>query len=788
MKRFISMLLLCCMIITSSGFITACSAKTASELTMGEWLVMVNQMFGMQEYSTQTPFFKSVGKENKYFDTVQIAAEWGVVDNSADLDVDKKLTYKDALVTLVNVGSFISEDAVEDDKVAYGIENFDDTIRMYWLDRNIEATKAVSMLAKAHETWANKTYKVPVSEIDLQDNVINCTEGENAIMAYNVDENGDVIIPLSQNPQINKGQVFILPSNGQEAGCSTYKAMDVIVENDAVRIVVDENIELGEVVEEIQVAETVVPTSDNIMIYDGNGNLIYVGDDIAVATNTAENKTMQNIAYRNVASASVTTSFEFDDFKIDLSYDFNEGFNLEAKVAGELHKFKNGAKLELEERVKIEDLEITTDYDFGVIKGLKSASLRIDYKTTEELGLSLSKDIVDSVVAPKYSNGNGKFLTNLKNSVLKSTDSPGAKTIKIGSFTIADAVLGRVCLDVKLKVSVDGKLSITVEEQGVKGLEYKAGKIRTISESDRESKLDLSGKIEGTVGIGPAIYAIGLKKSIVGASIDVGVGAKAALTLYLADSHMHLIETVDASSLLPDSMRTLVNEPIKADSAAIEEVANTQGVKYELDAEGDVDLNLHTCIDVRVYGIVKIGVETSYLKDILDISKIKVSFSILDDKNAMFARLHIDDFKDMNLKWGFSETQKMCRLEFEEFEENADSTETEISDTQSEMTDSETKGTENGNNYATGDFLLLSEIKTTLEVGETYEIQITSIPEGYSQSDLVLTIENKDIVTKDSTCKVKANVEGSTVVIVSTKDGKYSAYIAITVLGGKEII
>lgn len=787
MKRFISGLLLFCVIITSSGFMTACSAKKASEVTVGEWLMMVNQMFGMETYTEENPFFESIDKENKYFGTVQIAAEWGVVDVDKDLDVDKKLTYEEALLTLVNVGSFLDEDADDDSKIAYAIENFDNSIKKYWLNRNIEATKAVKMLACAHEKWANKTYKEPISEIKLQNNVIDCTKGDTFIGAYEIDENGDILIPVTENPKIELGKVFILPSNGQVAGGSTYKAASITVENEKVRVSVTEA-DISEVVEEIKVAETVVPTSENIMIYDGNGNIIYVGDDIAVATNTAQDSEVRNVGYLNVASAGVTTTFEFEKFKIELKYNFNDGFNLETKVVGELHEFKNGAKLELEESVAIEDLMITTDYDFGIIKGLKSASVRVNYDKKEELALSLSKDVVDKVVAPKYSNGNGKFLTNLKKSVLKDSDAPGAKTIKIGSFTIADAALGRICLDIKLKISVEGKISIVVEESGVKGIEYKAGNIRTIFESNRETNFELEGKSEATVGIGPAIYAIGLKKSIVGASINVGVGAKGGVSVHLADSEMHLIETMDASSLLPNKTKSLVNTKVTADSSAIEEVAKSQGVEYKIEGEGEINLDIHACLDIRVYGILNIAIETSYLKDILDINKVKVKFTIFDDKNAMFARIHKDDFETTNVKFGASANEEMCSFKFANFDSESEDTgqiiETEISNSQVDGTNSENSESQNGN----GEFLLLSEMKKILNVGESYVIPISSIPNGYSEKDLVVTIEDKEIVVEEGGCKIKANAIGSTIVTVSTKDGKFCAYISVTVTGKGSIV
>ena len=146
MRRIFALILTAVMLTFIMVSVTGCSAAKIT-LGMGQWLTMINDAFGMNSYTSDEPYLTTVAADNRYFAAVQTAVEWEVIDADQDIDVEAPLTYRDALLTLVNCGEFMDADVSEDEKIDYGIEHFDDTIRKYWMDREIPQKDATLLLA-----------------------------------------------------------------------------------------------------------------------------------------------------------------------------------------------------------------------------------------------------------------------------------------------------------------------------------------------------------------------------------------------------------------------------------------------------------------------------------------------------------------------------------------------------------------------------------------------------------------------------------------------------------------
>ena len=144
-NKIVSILLILCLTVGISTNLTGCSSKD-SNITMGDWLTLIDSTFNMDSYSSETPYFDNITSDNTYFAAVQIAGDWGVVDTtSGDLKVDEIVSYRTACIMLANVSEICSITASEDDKVA-AAQNSIITIKDYFLNKNIqldEANKAV---------------------------------------------------------------------------------------------------------------------------------------------------------------------------------------------------------------------------------------------------------------------------------------------------------------------------------------------------------------------------------------------------------------------------------------------------------------------------------------------------------------------------------------------------------------------------------------------------------------------------------------------------------------------
>ena len=188
------------------------------------------------------------------------------------------------------------------------------------------------------------------------------------------------------------------------------------------------------------------------------------------------------------------------------------------------------------------------------------------------------------------------------------------------------------------------------------------------------------------------------------------------------------------------------------------------GVVATAKVEADLLGNLPTCIDVLIYVPLRWGInqEGCLLTDI--IKDAKYSQTIWDSTNSPI-QLHFH-FEDLVRTPG-----DVCtRGEGEEVvQENT----TEAGEPLPDYHEFKFEKVE-------FDFIELSSYTMYTGVGETMGIGITSTPDGYSESDLVYTVED------GSVCSVSGGVvvgkaPGSTIVKISTPDGVFTTSLAVTV-------
>lgn len=805
MKRFVAILLVIVTLLTSILGTTGCSSQQKAELSFGQWLALINDSFGMESFINEEPYFTNIDKNNPYYSTVQIAREWDVVSGDY-LDIGKSLTWKDAIITLVNVGNFLPVDSSEEEKIECGINKFDTSIRKYWMNRTIEADEAVALLSKAQELWANRKVTERIEEVKLRENVLDLSTKENKIISNQQDNK---IILTGVTEDIKAGDICIVADETNEFE-KKYIKVDSVEEADGNRIITpsDDEVKLEDVYEELHIEETIKPTAENTIIYDGNGNVVHMGASTLTRATSAHSPQITNLAMDGskggeiVNCAPKTSSFTIDGYTVKLGYDLDGKLNLSASVEmpnmlpNAKEKEKKGRSLKLSVGAEISDLEVTHRFDWGTewigfipVPTLDSAELKVDYTLKQNFGITYAAQ-EEFLAAPEYSNGNGKYLTNFKRAIMKrkeNGDVYGAETIaskkeiKICSLNIYSVGVAKVCLDVVASISVNGTLEISITESGSKGVEYRNGKLRFIKTNDRSVDAQFKAKVEAALGFGPALYVIGLKKRLVGVQVKVGVGASATVKAHLADSHMHLIEELDFNDTTPEQANEMaaVGKDITADAVAIQAVAAAQGGIFEAQAGAEVKLHIDWCLDIKAYGILSIGVnDESYLTDLLDTKKVNLSISILNEKNHTFFNMHIDNFKwlDASYNWGIENASKdNCTLKYIPFDKG----------TNEEITDDKIK--ESNNNISVGENLILSTMNVNMEVDQKFLVEIMTLPSGYKAEDVVFSSKNDKIAQISDKGVVTAVGEGCTVIYASTKDNKYKSFVAVIVKTATEV-
>lgn len=780
MKRLISIILLVATLFTFASPLAGCSANKDMVLTVGQWLMMINDAFGMQSYIEEKPYFESVSSTSPYFEAVQIAAEWDVVDRNAPLDVEKTLTWETALVTLVNAGNFVDVDSDIKEKVSFAIENFDKSIRDYWMNRNIQHQKAVVLLATAQEQWASKRYDKNIENISYNENVVNLADAVKA--DYAVDGN-QVAISSELVGEIKEGDVYALQSQENPLELAYYRAEQVTTNNGMTYISnSNEELKLEDVAQEIKIQGTVTPTAQNTIVCDGNGNVISSPAIVQQGHTEGGTASVQKLGAVKTA-ANTKHKFEFDEYEISLSYNLDGKFDMKIEVeSGDLLPKDKPGELKAAASFEIKKLEVTRDFDYGIFKGLKSAMLKLDYEIQNEFGASYSGKPIDLVAGPKYGNGNGKFLTNFKRALMNERGGDGAQTvaskkvIKVCSLNIYNAGVAKVCLDVNLLVALDGSFTVSITYNGTSGVEYKNGNLRFIKSNKKTVEAEVKAKVEVTLGMGPALYLVGLKKPLVGLEARAGIGAKASVKWHLADAEMHLIEDMHISDTPPEDIIGVASIQIDADAEAIQAVAAAQGGNYSALAGARVNLHVDTCLDVAVYGILNFGLmDHAYAAKLIG-AKVTTTCSVLDDKNCTFFNYHVDNgnFANGVVAWGKAASEDNCTLKYKPFDSAPETTEpTETGDDSTQET-----GT-----LIEGSFIILSETWAKVNVDDKYCINIKKLPEGYALENIVYESANKKVATVDENGVVTGIGTGTTIITVKTADGRCFAAIAVNVVG-----
>lgn len=773
MKRIIAIILATVTLFTSLVSLTGCSQKSEETLEIGQWLGMINNAFGMESYTKEEPYIETVSANDEYFSTVQIAAEWSVIQNNDSLNPREKLSWKKALVTLVNAGSFLDEDASEKEKIEYAIKNFDENIRYYWMNRTIDVESASKLLVTAQEKWANKTYDTPVQEVKYTENVIDFSENNMNVIDFNPSEGLIAIETNDDTEKIKKDDVFVMPASDKSIEKLAYKAEEIIEKDGITYIKANDDLEIDDFVDELYVEETYELDLTKAEIYDGNGDLVQSG-----ATATPQSYYQNNdVKISNLASYSDdstvltplaqnnTFSFKIDSCKVEVSIKKD---GLSAKIDVPMSE-----KIKGYYETEVSNFKVTNKIDYSWLT-LHSAEVKVDYSTKSSA--KIKKEFVDKEVtyAPKWSNGNGKFLTNLKNSVWKDKDTGvGAKTIKIGSIKVASAGLVSFTVDVNAKLKVDGSIEVSYSETGCKGIEYKNGNCRVINTSNKNNDIKIKCKAEATVSVCPTVKAFG--QSMIGLKAEAGLGAEASVILRLADSENHLLEVITAADIPPEVYEETNPVALTADAEEIKKLAESQGGIFVYESS-TVNLHLDTCIDVDVYFILKVGVDEKTLAGkLLKKAKVKIEWEICNSKNAKLLKLHIDNF---DFAKAFSNITSLtyadqCTLKYVPFDgvEEKDDEKIDESITNSSVT--------------VGEVLIISTINVVLEPEKSTSISVTQIPKGYELKDLVYKSKNTDIATIDKNGVIAAKAEGTTTVIVSTSDGKYSCACTVTVIDEK---
>ncbi len=755
-KRILSIILALCML---SGLLigfSGCSNNTKT-LTIGQYLTKVVDKFGMISYQTNEPHIESITEENEFFEVVQMAYEHKLIDDS-DLDLNAVANKGFVANTLVKaVGFADTESMTYDDIAQFAADNgyimFDYRGRTD-NEREVLTQEIDESLDASFYIWTNRNYE-PVQEIKWKDGVTDFEALADSDI-YNLENNKIGISRekyneiISGSDGVQKGEIFIMPPTSG-LPMQALKATNVQLTDDYAVITYKQatDAEIESVLENMECQDSFDVDFSKAVITDGLGNPITVKSN-AQNMNSFESPSVGYIG-SDVSDADTkdvdfnVIDFEVDGIKVKGGFQENsEGkWSVNFSLDGTLSKTQNGS-MTLHKSYNISDLHVDKDHDFKGFS-LQYAYMNLKYKTTDTTKLDFSYE-KSGTFAPEHTNGNGKFPSNFKRAILKDSEAKGAKNIKVCNITAFGNTLASVRLVVEVHISVSGHVTLTVTQNNLYGFDYRKGEgVKFIKDESRENDLEAHGQAEAGIYIGAGLFAFGTSLNILGGGFEFSIGMIVDVKAHMSDSENRLY----ATEVLE-----------KSNSDIAERICNDlDGVEYQHEKYGTVKLKCYVCSDIKTYWKIWAGLDSGCkVAKILKLNAEKVwggpEEGIIDS-----LCFHFEDGKRVG----------SCTRQFTEVETT----------TEPETTTEEYTGT---------NILQVEDYYVNVVAGGSETVKIESLPEGYSNSDIVYESEDNSVATVDASGRVYGKSEGTVVINVKTSDNKFSVTCTINVVAPGTVI
>lgn len=487
--------------------------KISSEgsISRYEWVSMMSDKFNMVEYQNDTPYYVDVLPDNEYFATIQSAREWDVLDDSAYFEGDKKVVGEYAALTAMRaIGAYkvkiylgLSELPSDDQLIDLAIS--EGLINKSELSKKISEKQATEMISSAYELYSGKmwvddyydyTYSEDVIEIDKED-----------VISYDAIKE-EIIFADKVKSIITSGSIVVFYDND---GFKVSKTVDYIDANGKATLS----------------AASIEDTVDELIMSD-----LFLSDDVFDAIFEQSPDGISSTKETNgLCSVIPVKSFETSSKGVSISVKITES---EAEVT-----------------IKSNDLgkEKSKSYSGNFFKKSAIPDMSEEYVefTTEVTKINIG-------IQSDYSIFNGNkfnyFLTQIETEMETKFEAGGnvESVIPLATVTLAgNDMIAAVNLELKLVITMDGKVSITADFPSEALFEYrKDSGVRHYANSAANVEAEISCSLEEQLRFEPVIVL--LKNKILDLELDIGAGAEASIKIR---NNSNVMTCLDISSYAP---------------------------------------------------------------------------------------------------------------------------------------------------------------------------------------------------------------------------------------------
>lgn len=736
MKKRIISILLTFVLLISFALSAACGVKETdvngtelSEETLSreQWIIGLGAVFGMNEYTTEEPFFSDVDSLAEVYPYLQSCAEWGIFEKTGDAfrpeePVTREYAVQTAVMAAEVLGTSTDENAYEE-CIPYAMEHgIIDSDKEDYLSEAITYAQGQEILDWAVAEYQNREF-VEYSNVEVNEEVIDISDREIV-----VSENGDTATILDENvEELQIGDVFIAPGTTESPEGVAMKVTDINYDENGNQVLETAEPELEELFKELDFAVRVIPDADDVIVSEGvtlasteQNSMVYADYTMndpydAIKMQNAVGGNDGNIVVGNGANFGFKVNFtkgkptfssgwksSMDNLKLDMQ----EWDSPDQEKIGKLFEqssaiyLKNGDKPE----IKVADNKFEGGYEITGELKIQNLCIDIESETEKKAGIPV---------------GIKKFYINTNYDVISSLSIKGTleEELTVATFSVPTTIPGMtVNIKVSLYVDANGELQVKFTASNNTSMGWSDGRLKNVSEcSSVADEVSMAIEIEPGVAVRATPIILGLK--IIDVKVKAGVKYK---------------------------FSSNVEEKISMED-------NVETCEYIWSLTGKV-----------TYPLVKLSIGTDKEAKYL-LENIKFSYDIVGENAPIKASTY--EF--------FNESYSLGVIKGEELETEATEETELIEDTEEAiLNDSE--------------ILDLEVYMLALNTGDTATIKVTSVPEGYSTSDLRWESDNTDVaVVKGES--VTAVGEGTAQIKVATSDGKYQIYCTIIVSDNEEV-
>lgn len=563
-------------------------AGTSEGLAKDEWIGLLGDKFGYNDYESTDNFYSDVAADNVYYNEIQACAEWEILPEQGTLEPDNRATWQYAIETAVRA---IGIDKINSAEI--GVEVTEDNLVEFFtskianvdaesLDMELTETDADLILVYAYD------YATSLTLPERMEFTYN--DGVTEVSADAITLKGDGVTALVRDGSSYKegDVIYIEPSDESEAYAMRVNAVD----GDRITY---EQAGMEDIYQELQISGTYEATIIDVEPAEGV--------NISFAKNTSERDFYAVNTLVSLPKATTMENKEELSNTVFLS-DKNESGNKKIK-------FNTKTKQEASLEVTISDITATPDVDFGILAGLKKADITLSFK--------------DEVIA---------------NYKIEATAT--SEQIPLGNVKVR---IGATPLTVKFylvaNLGFNGEVTLSYSSKIVTNVNYQKG--RGLSKSVSNNDADCKCHADATVTVEPSIKVdfCCLERSLANAKVTTGVVAIATADIDLLGDQPACIDVylymplrwainedscvmtdlngkLKASAVVWDSENSPINMRFHWEDGVLVE-ACTRGDKVEtepVDEEGE-PYDEYKIFDFEevVFGFIKVASQSLYLSD-----------------------------------------------------------------------------------------------------------------------------------------------------------------------------